>query len=365
MENNPRKEESLGYFNLARGIGMIIILFGHSVTPFLIVPEKAFLFSGWGSVLGGGILAMFFMISGFGFYKRSPKKCLSIQAKLLLRPYCIVAVLVLITKIILAFVEQRSFWEHGGEMILTYLLGLNAEGGGELHGITIETISIFWFILALFGAWNIYNAIMQLKSEKIQNCLIIGCVVLSYLLSLISKLWPFCIPMALMAVGYLAVGNFIRKHHLMTEKLPVWCWVAILTVTLISAAFGEVNIVSCVWRLGLIDVAGSFCMGFLLLRLYARVMKRDWHGRIVGFLEEIGFNSIWIVCIHAYEKITFPWYRLPIDYPDHLLLGAIFCLVGRCVVMYVLYQLVVTVSRKWKKKKKRRKKKTILEGKID
>lgn len=44
---------------------------------------------------------------------------------------------------------------------------------------------------------------------------------------------------------------------------------------LICAAFGDVNIVAGVWGLGLLDVAGSFCAGFLLLRLYARWMQRD------------------------------------------------------------------------------------------
>lgn len=359
MGNHPKKADGLGYFNLARGLGMLLIVIGHSMNPFLAESGGRHPFQGTGSILGGGIIAAFFMISGFGFYKRTPKKCLSIQSKLLMRPYCQVAVAILGTKILLALLKQRSFWQHGGELVLTYLFGLNAEGGGSFRGIPIESVSVFWFVLALFGGWILYNAIMQLKSKRVQYCLVAGCVILSYVLTLISKVWPFCLPMALLAVGYLAAGDAIRKHHLLECQLTVWCWGLLFLIVLLSAAFGEVNIVACVWRLGLIDVAGSFCAGFLLLRLYARFMEREWHGKVVGVLEEIGFHSIWIVCLHAYEKIIFPWYRVCGLFPEQPWLGACICFFGRCAIMYLFYRIVSYLSRKWKKK--RRKKKITIE----
>mgnify|MGYP007103140158 CR=1 FL=1 len=34
-------------------------------------------------------------------------------------------------------------------------------------------------------------------------------------------------------------------------------------------------------------------------------MRREPHGKLTGFLEEVGFHSIWIVCFHAYEKSFF------------------------------------------------------------
>ena len=355
MGNHPQKTDGLGYFNLARGLGIVLILIGHSINPFLTKSADYDPFQGAGSILGSGVLAAFFMISGFGFYKRTPKKCLSIQKKLLLRPYCLVAVAVLGTKVLLALLEQRSFWQHGGELVLTYLFGLNAEGGGSVLGIPIESISIFWFVLALFGGWMVYNAMMQLKSARVRHCLVAGCVILSYLLTLVSKVWPFCLPMALLAVGYLAVGDAIRKHHLLERQLPIWSWGLLFLIVLLSAAFGEVNIVACVWRLGLIDVAGSFCTGFLLLRLYARLMEREWQGKVVGVLEEIGFHSIWIVCLHAYEKIIFPWYRVCGLFRAQPWIGVCICFFGRCAVMYLIYRIVSYFSRKWKKKHRKKK----------
>lgn len=351
MENDRRSGRSLGYFNLARGMGMVFIIFGHSMNLYLKDSKGMYFSSGLGSVLGGGILAAFFMISGFGFYKRSPKKCFSIQTKLLLRPYCLVAAAVLLTKVLLALIKRRSFWNSGGELVLTYLLGLNAEGGGEISGIPIESISIFWFVLALFGGWIIYNRIVQLHSKHLRFVCVCGCVILSYLLTLISKIWPYCIPMALLAVGYLAAGDYMKKKGLLDKKIrPVW-WMLIAGIIALSSAFGEINVVACVWKLGLIDVAATFCMGFLFLRLYARLMRHDWKGRIIGILEEIGFNSIWIVCLHAYEKIIFPWYRIAEAFAENMWLGVFLCFAGRCIVMYVLYKFVSIITGKIRKKK--------------
>lgn len=362
MEVIQRKSGDLGYFNMARGFGMLIIVAGHSVSMFRVLPSQTPVpFGGAGSVFGGGLMAMFFLISGFGFYKRSPKKCLSIQTKLLLRPYCIVAAAVLLTKLGLAIVERRSFWKHGGEFILTYLLGLNAEGGSKFGGVPVESVSIFWFVLALFGGWIIYNGILQLKSSQTQWLLVGGCVLAGYLLTLVSKVWPFCIPMALLTVGYLAAGAQMRKYQLLERKLPVWCYLLLCIPVLFSAAYGEVNIVACVWKLGLADVAGTFCLGFLLLRLYARVMERNPHGPLVLLLEAVGFHSIWVICLHAYEKVIFPWYLLGKVFPDSPGLCAALCFCGRCAVIYLFYRLISYGNRVWGKRHRKQKIKIELE----
>lgn len=357
MRNKSERAESLGYFNLAKGMGILLILAGHSITPVLTQMQTGKIFSGAGSVLGGGVIAAFFMISGFGFYKRSMKKCFSIQCRLLLRPYGIVAAAVLGTRGLLAILEQRSFLEHGGELVLTYLLGLNAEGGGTLLGIPIESVSIFWFVLALFVGWMIYNWVMQMKSPVRRTEMIVSCVILGYGLTLISKVWPFCLPMGLLAAGYLAAGRRMREKRLLERKLPVWCMGILLGVAGISAAFGQVNIVACVWKLGIIDVAGSFCVGFLLLRLYAWFMKKQGDqektGRIRGLIEEVGFYSIWIVCLHAYEKIIIPWYRVYGILRAYPWLAVAICFIGRCLIMYGIYKGIFWIKGKQKRKGKK------------
>lgn len=347
-----KKHQTLGYFNIARGIGMFLILFGHSITPFfsaaLPVPT---LFSSAGSLLGSGIMAMFFMISGFGFYTRRPRKCWSMQTRLLLKPYLYTTTAILLTKILLAILKQRPFSKHGGSLVVTYLFGLNAEGGSTWHGIPIDSVSIFWFLLALFGSWVICNAIFRLHSRRVQGILVTGCVILSYLLTRISKIWPFCLPIVLLAVGYLAVGTVIQKRNLLEKPLPLWFWWILAGTTTVCCLFGHANIVACQWQLGLLDVAGSFCIGFLLLRLYHHLMQHNWHNRMVSVLEWVGFHSLWIVCLHGYEKVIFPWYRLQTLFPTHPIVCVWLCFLLRCGLIYLLFRLLDPISRRLRRRR--------------
>lgn len=350
---HQKTTDSLGFFNLAKGLGMALILWGHSAGVYTVyaAPEWG-LFRGAGSVLGGGIMAMFFLISGFGFYKRSPKKCLSIQKKNLLYPYWITGAAVVATKLLLSVFRQRPFGAHGGEYILTYLLGLNAEGGGVMFDLPVESVSILWFLLALFGGWVIYNAIVQQKNRRIQLLLVLCCVTAGWLLTLIAKVWVFCLPIALVTVGYLAVGVWIRRYNLLECSLPLWSRMLMAAVLAVCSAFGEVNIVRGIWRLGLLDVAGSAVCGFVLLRIYTRIMSRNLHSLPVLGLEAAGFYSMWIVCLHAYEKVIFPWYRLGELFPDAPALCTVLCLLLRSLLIYLMYRVLSCIHGRWKSRKK-------------
>ena len=354
MRNNRKPTAGIGYFNLARGLGILCILLGHTANLYLKRPEyaDAGVFSGIGGVMGGGLMAAFFLVSGYGFFRRSMKRCVSLQSRLLLKPYLWTAAAVLATKLLLAIVERRPFREHGGELVLTYLLGLNAEGGGTFLGARVDSVSILWFILALYGGWLLYNAIRGIRSEWICFFCSAGCMVLGWLLTLFSKVWPYCLPMIFLAVGLLWCGDFIRRHELLERRLPLWGWLLIWIPAGLSAAFGYVNFVAGVWRAGLLDVLGVCCWGFLFLRLYAWFMKRGRRGKIIALLEEAGLCSIWIVCLHAYEKVIVPWHWIPAMLPERPGLGICLCMAVRCLLMYGLYRLILFARGKWKQRKR-------------
>ena len=167
-------------------------------------------------------------------------------------------------------------------------------------------------------------------------------------MTLLSKAWPFCLPLAFLAAGYLAAGERIKKKNLLERKIPVGWDILIWTVLAVCMAFGRVNIVAGVWELGLLDVLGSFLCGFEILRLYACFMRREHSGHIAAFLEEIGFHSMWIICLHAYEKIIFPWYRVMELFVDCPVVGVLVCFAGRCAVMYILYLIIRTVAEQYR-----------------
>lgn len=369
--NHKIEPGAIGYFNLLRGLGMILIIMGHSYTMVLqhadlVYKEEATgIFSGWGKVFGAAIMVMLFIISGYGFFKRRPKKCWSIQKELLLYPYIAVAVSVLLAKGLLAVLEQRPFAEHGGEYVLTYLLGLYYRGGGTLFGIPVEMIGVFWFVLALLEGWNIYNGICQISNLRTRRILIIGSAMLGYAMSCVTPLWPYVIHVGFLVPLYLAVGEWVRSEKWLSYAMPAWQWILLFLASGLSLAFGNCEIPDGIWRLGPLDVLGSMALALLTFRLYAWIIDRIPQNFIVRFIENIGRISIYVLSIHSFETVIFPWYRVGIfcgmrygmGSMKHLVVATITVILLRTIVIYVIYQMVMrilTIKKKMKKKRKKR-----------
>ena len=349
----------MGRFSLARGLGMLFIIGGHSAADYLRVHTPAMaevptgIFAHAGAVFGGGVMAMFFMISGYSFFRRSPGRCFRNQRKLLLYPYMIVAAAVLITKFLLALIKHRSFMENGGEMVLTYLLGLNGFGGAKILGFEVDAISILWFILALFWGWIIYNGILQLEDSRLRNALVGICVVAGWALTCITRIWVYAFPMGLLTVGYLAAGQWIRRRGWLETGCPMWITLAAIILSLVCMAWGHVNIAECIWGLGLVDVAGSYALGFLLMRFFYWVGSRIPSGRLTDAIEMAGFYSMWILCLHAYEKVILPWYRLAEVWPYDVVSYSLICLLLRCLLIYGMFCVIRPMFR-WLRRSVRR-----------
>lgn len=348
MRNAPDKYNTLGYFNLARGLGILMIVMGHSVSPAFLGNaglDQASLFAGAGYVFGGGVLAMFFMISGFGFYVRSPKKCLSIQTKVLLKPYASVALMIIAGKCAIALMKGRSLLTTLYQSILPFLLGMNAENFDALLGEPLKSVTVMWFVMALFVGWITYNGICRLKNRTVKTALVALCVTLGWTLTAISKAWPFCLPMGMATVGYLSAGYQIKKSNMLKRKLPKYALPVMLLVIALSCCLGNVDIGAGVWKTGPLDVAATFCIGFLLLRCYAALMELDLKHPLISVLEWVGSHSIWILSLHAIEKSLLPWYRLSQLLTAHPALYTILCFFSRAALIWLMHYLYCRIKR--------------------
>lgn len=352
MNSVQRNNNGLGYFNLLRGLGLLFIVVGHSIAPFLVNQTPTItgpVFHGAGRVLGGGILALFFMISGLGYYRRSTRKCLTTQAKLLLKPYILAGLAIILFRMITNYFKGLSYIRLAVGHLLTFLLGFNAVHGFKIAGLPITTVSILWFVVALFGGWVLYNQIQQLPQKKHRYWCVLGCLILSWILSLISKVWPFILPMLLQSVVYISAGHEIRKRHLLHRRLtaPAWCMLGL--VSLISLMFGYVDMAACVWKLGPIDMIGTICIAFFILRGYTRFMEKGFHCSFISHLEHLGMNSIRILCLHAVEHVVIPWRNLLKLFPNTPVLCALLCLLLKTVIIGALYYLLFQLLHKKKK----------------
>lgn len=347
MVHTPKKYNTLGYFNLARGLGILMIIIGHSVSPFLAAfpSEKVIMFANAGYVFGGGVMAMFFMISGFGFYVRKPKKCLTIQTKMLLKPYFLVGLSILALRILSGLLKGRNLLSILLQGLLPYLLGMNAENIGALAGEPIRSITVMWFVMSLFVAWNIYNSICRLNSRAVKIILVGLCVTFGWVLSDIAKAWPFCLPMGLITVGYLSVGYQINQQQLLDKAFPGYLLPPMLIIIVLSCAIGNVDMGAGIWKTGPLDVAASFCIGYLLLRLYAGFMAQDVHHPVLSAVEWAGSRSIWFLSLHAFEKSALPWYRLHNLLQGHPFISTLLCLVFRICLIWMLHSIISKLKR--------------------
>ena len=356
------KHYSLGFFNMARGLGTLIVIFGHSMALYMVPPETQIqltLFTGAGRVLGASVMAMFFLISGFYFHPRPVGKCIKTQARLLLKRYYLTAGAIILCRGVLQILRGKSAGSLVGMLTRTYLFGFNAYPATKIFGYDVGTVSLFWYILALFVGWVIYDVICVLTSGKTRWLLAGICVVCGWLLTEISQVWPMSLPTGLIAVGYIAVGAEIRNYRLLEQPMPVLHAIVVTVVALASLAFGYVDIAVCSWKMGLLDVAGTFCVGYLLLRLYTAVFSRRNPAVLARVIENVGLHSIWIFCIHGFEKALIPWEIIGKWFPGHPILCTMLCMSGRIFVIMVLFWLVYRAR---KRIRRRRRSNIVLEG---
>lgn len=352
MNHSQQRQYSLGYFNIARGFGTVIVILGHSMALFLdMLPaaESPTVFAHAGRVVGGGVMAMFFLISGFYFQKRTPRMCFVNQWKLLMKPYYVTGAAIFLGLGLRSILQGYSFKKQAIQTVMTFLLGMNASRGGMVFGLPVGTVSIFWYVLALFWGWNLLNWISRFQSRNLRLAVFVLCVTACWIMAEISSVWVMAIPISLLAVVYIALGYEIRRNHLLERKLPGWMWAGILAVTVVCLAFGNVDIAACKWKLGVLDMLGSLCIGFLILRLYKEIMDKISGKHILGSIEHVGMNSMRILCLHALEKEVLPWRDIRFVFPDQPYLCFLICMIGRVLVINLMLQVVILFRRAYRK----------------
>ncbi len=348
MNKEPNRI-SFGDFNIVRGVGLIYIIIGHMLSPFWQREEmyatNTSISSRIGTVTGAGLLAMFFMVSGYCFFVKKPKRCLQIQARLLLKPYITVAGSVLFFKALIRILRHKPFVAEVRDLFFTYLLCMNGEHGGfEKWGIHFHSIFIMWFLIALFISWNVYNLIEQVQNKRVKVLCIIACIMVGYVMTLFHTHWPYYAPASLIAVGYLAAGKYIREHEFLNRKMP-WRYYVIMAIFLtISFLFGNIDFAFNIWTLGPIDIASAGIIGFLILKIFLIIMRLDFQGKAYSFIEYVGFDSLKIMSIHAFESKILPWAWLS-AYP-------VITIVCRIITIFVIYIIVNYISSKTIRKKK-------------
>lgn len=302
----------IGAFDIAKGIGMLLVIFAHSTGLFAFEGRDAlpFAFSMVDQLFAKPLMPMFFLISGFGLRKRSFSKCVRQQTQIILKPYFITMAVTAVLVFLARMLQSRLLLyplKEAIKVILTFLVSPSRPV--EIWGVGLTSCGPCWFLLALFCGICILNWLESVMPEKY---VWIPVFALMYLVNQ-TRQWvlPFQLTEALNYLPELYVGQQLRKHSdwVLRKKnlvLDALFGAALLIVTYRSTIF--------IWNNGV--SAQGYSFDLLILWIFVFGMIR-WFGKLGQFdnratdlLSFIGRNSLTIMCIHTTEMLALPWYQI-------------------------------------------------------
>ena len=320
----PRTVSSLGMFDLLKGIGMLAIVFAHTAELYPLGTNDVTPFAFALFAYREALMAAFFIASGYGFRKRSIRKCIEQQLKTLFKPYLYTA---LATTVLHAFIHHAAFgsWDaaisESAKVLGGFLLGLPHTA--TYFGQQFFSCGPMWYLVALMLAWVLLDVLLEIFPERYITPAVVGVTLLGWGVTLVWEA-PFCIAQGMVSLPYLYIGYLAKKRRLFETPLS-----GRAKAGLIASALGVVAGVlltqstDCIsmgeWTMGPLSILLDAATGFLFIRLFMRLNR--FTGPIAQGLQAIGRNSLNIFCIHTVELIAIPWYLFAAHFTDHPLRG--------------------------------------------
>lgn len=203
------------WIDVLKGIAILLVVVGHNCEGKL----NSFIFSFH--------MPLFFLISGYLFSSKLPKKYFIKSFERLLIPYFSFLIILTIPFIIINIHKEVSIKEN-----ITLIIS-NLLGGGNLTG----ALGPLWFITVLFVANNVFNFIIYLKKIPVFFIFIPLLTIVGFLLIYYNNYLPWNLSVVPIAVLYLGVG-YLLKHiytynKYFSPKYKFFNCIAIITLLIV------------------------------------------------------------------------------------------------------------------------------------
>ncbi len=329
-ENNNNR---IDYVDLFRGIGIILMVFGHMKFKFVEGGIGNEISDVYYHLIHAFHMPLFFFLSGYCFHKTNIRtsRFVANKAKKLLIPYLVFGVG--------EYILWRIF-EGDSLSPLFHLFWVNTKG--------LAIAGALWFLTALFIAVTLYFLMdrylknMYLLSVVCTVVAIAGC----FLAGLMSHRFPFAIDAAMAGIGFVHVGRLIRlnseKRHiqyLLNLKTYMILILGIINVAMImyndsiNMRVGRYSNIALFWINALIaiiqglniciktnDMASNnriieavtsrvkhlgrdgiiyVCVNELVITVFARILNRYVESMAIYnvLLVTLVFISLWMICV--------------------------------------------------------------------
>ena len=347
MEGTKRRAaNSLGMFDLLKGVGMLTIVFAHTGELYPmgdashINPLTFCMFA-----YRESLMAAFYIASGYGFRKRSIGKCIDQQFKTLLKPYIYTGIATTVFHFIIHYSLFGSL--HNATYETYKVLGGFALGlphTATYFGQLFFSCGPMWYLLSLLIGWVLLDAILNIFPEKYTHWAVLGIMLLGWGTTLVWEL-PFSLSQGSVSVPYLYIGYLAKKRRLFETPLS-----GRAKAGLIASALGVVAGVlltqstDCVslgeWTMGPLSILLDGAVGYGIIRLFLKWQRRV-DGPISHAIEWVGRRSLFIFCIHTVELTAIPWYLMAAKYADHPVQGMLLQFVFSLVSIFAVTELLM------------------------
>lgn len=321
-----RTANSLGMFDLLKGIGMLLVVFSHTVELYPLETAGGF------SLSGGllffyreALMSAFFIASGYGFRQRPLGKCIRQQAKALLLPYLYTALATAALHLGAHYAAYR-YWPGAVTETLRVLagFGLGLPHTAQIFGVTVFSCGPMWYLLTLAVSWVLLDALLNLCPERLQPAAVLLTMTVGWGIGLFAEL-PFCLVQSLCAVPYLYIGYLAKRRKWLDKPAPRWYWLvfagaaALIAVGALLRGYTD-SMSDAVWTLGPVSILLNCAFGVGSMFLFTGLNR--FQGGLARLLRSLGRRSLYIFCFHTIENIALPWYILAAGFVGHPLVGA-------------------------------------------
>ena len=324
----PSTVNSIGMFDMLKGMGMITIVLAHTAELYpMQISGGLSLTAFFPFIYREALMAAFFIASGYGFRKRSIGKCIQQQLRALLKPYCITAVCTSLLHLLCHYMAFHYFPSSVTETLKVaggFLLGLP-------HTTTYAGQQFFstgpmWYLLSLMIAWILLDLILNIFPEQYINWAVLGTMLLGWGICITWEA-PFCIGQGMVTVPALYVGYLAKKYKIFEQPLSprlrggmIAAALAVAALVLLTKSTDCVSMAE--WTLGPVSILLDAVTGLGILSIVIWFQRRV-ENVVTHAIQAIGRRSLFIFCVHTVELTAIPWYLMPQKFAAHPVLGMV------------------------------------------
>lgn len=285
------KKNRIKWVDLAKGLGIILVIIGHCVYLGHFVHNWIFSFH----------MPLFFILSGLFFKKDDPVHLIRKKYRQLIVPFIVFCAIGTAFTLVIPECRKVSLEEILGDIYSGYPNSIN--------------VSSIWFLVCLFIVYILFNeiAVLSEKSKILAYGLLVMIVLFGFALGKAPELLsglprgrlPMSIDCACVAILFFAVGYMFKRHifdgiKAIETRSIFFHLVCIAFALIISVAVtfanGTVNLKSLIYNNEILYIIGSIS-GFSFIALVSTLMIRT--NAVVSPVRWFGENSLKIMGVQA------------------------------------------------------------------